>query len=333
MNLKNNLTLKSSLVRVGLTIGDPAGIGPAIVLKAVKQLRNKFNFTIIGDSFVLAKAAKLLKIKSITSVQGLLVDLTNLKSKNFVFGKLSAATGKASLDYLDMALALLKEKKIDCLVTGPISKEAINLAGAKFSGHTEYLANRCRRNDLVMMLINDRFKFSLVTRHIPLKDVCSKLTQNNLESNILNTIKGLKYLFSIKKPKLVVCAANPHASDNGLIGVEEKKIIIPAIKRLRRKIKTATITGPLSADVAIAEAVKGKFDCVIALYHDQALIPLKLTGFDCGVNLTLGLPFVRTSPLHGTAFNIAGNPRLANANSLIAAIKLAVKCTQNQIKA
>jgi len=353
MNLKNDLTLKSSAIRVGLTIGDPAGIGPAIVLKAVKQLKDKVDFLIIGDSFVLAKTAKLLKIepqnfpfseiprssslcrgvKSITLKQGLLVDLNNLKPKNFTFGKLSAATGKASLDYLDMGLRLLKEKRIDCLVTAPISKEAINLAGAKFSGHTEYLASRTGCNDLVMMLINEQLKFSLVTRHIPLKDVCRKLTQNNLEINILNTIKGLKHLFLIKKPTLVVCALNPHASDNGVIGIEEKSLIVPAIKSLRSKIKDATITGPLSADVAIAEAAQGKFDCVIALYHDQALIPLKLTGFEHGVNLTLGLPFVRTSPLHGTAFDIAGNPRLANPNSLIAAIKLAVKCTQNQRKA
>jgi 4-hydroxythreonine-4-phosphate dehydrogenase len=332
MNLKNNPTLKSSAIRVGLTIGDPAGIGPAIVLKAIQQLKNKFSFTIIGDSLVLAKAAKLLKIKSIASKQGL-IDLNNPKSKNFVFGKLSAATGKASLGYLDIALRLLKEKKIDCLVTAPISKEAINLAGLKFSGHTEYLAKHCRCNDLVMMLINEHFKFSLVTRHLPLKDVVSQLSPDNLESNILNTIKGLKLLFSIKKPKLVICALNPHASDNGVIGTEEQKILIPVIKRLRKKIKSAVIVGPFSADLAITQAAKKKFDCVIALYHDQALIPLKLTGFDGGVNLTLGLPFVRTSPLHGTAFDIAGNPRLANANSLIAAIKLAVKCTQNQRKA
>mgnify|MGYP001565926410 CR=1 FL=1 len=130
----------------------------------------------------------------------------------------------------------------------------------------------------------------------------------------------------------MVCGVNPHASDNGVIGIEEKKLIIPAIKSLRNKIKGATIRGPFSADVAIAQAAKGNFDCVIALYHDQALIPLKLTDCHSGVNLTLGLPFVRTSPLHGTAFDIADKPALANTGSLIAAIKLAIKCTLNQRK-
>jgi len=334
MSLKNNPTLKSPAIRVGVTIGDPAGIGPAIVLKALKQLKGKARFTIIGDSFVLAKAARALKIKPrIKSFPAELIDLNNIKPKSFAFGRVNAENGKASLEYLDTAMQLLKKKKIDCLVTCPISKEAINLAGFKFSGHTEYLSKLTRCKHLVMMLINDKFKFSLVTRHIPLKDVCKRLTQRALRNNILNTIKGLNSLFSMNKPKLVVCGVNPHASDNGVIGMEEKKLIIPVIKSLGRKIKTASFTGPLPAEVAISLAAKGKFDCVIALYHDQALIPLKLTDFDSGVNLTLGLPFIRTSPLHGTAFDIARKPGLANPNSLIAAIKLAIKCTLSQKKA
>jgi 4-hydroxythreonine-4-phosphate dehydrogenase len=330
MSLKNLPTLKSPGIRVGLTIGDPAGIGPAIALKALKQLKGKAHFTVIGNSFVLARAARALKIKP-KSFE--LVDLNNIKANRFLFGRMTAECGKASLEYLDRTVELLKQRKIDCLVTCPISKEAINLAGAKFSGHTEYLANRTGCNDLVMMLINDKLKYSLITRHIPLKDVCKKLTQKGLKNNMLNTIRGLKFLFLIKKPKLVVCGVNPHASDNGVIGTEEKKLIIPAIKRLKNKIKGATIQGPFSADVAIAQAAKGNFDCVIALYHDQALIPLKLTDCHSGVNLTLGLPFVRTSPLHGTAFDIANKPALANPSSLIAAIKLAIKCTLNQRKA
>jgi len=347
MSSKNNPTLKSSTIRVGLTIGDPAGIGPAITLKALKILKGKVNFIIIGNSFVMAKAAKALKIMSpnllfckslrsgslhrkekTSSVE--LIDLDNVKKSSFAFGRLNAENGKASLEYLDTAMELLKKKKIDCLVTCPISKEAINLIGSKFSGHTEYLANKARRNDLVMMLINDDLKFSLVTRHIPLKDVCKKLTQNDLEANILNTIKCLKLLFFIHKPKIVVCGVNPHASDNGVIGLEEQKVISPAIISLRRRVKGASITGPLSADTAISLAAKGNFDCVIALYHDQALIPLKLTDFDSGVNLTFGLPFIRTSPLHGTAFELANKPKLVNPNSLVAAIKLAIKCTLNQ---
>jgi 4-hydroxythreonine-4-phosphate dehydrogenase len=350
MGLKSNLTLRSSTIRVGLTIGDPSGIGPAITLKALKMLKGNVHFTIIGDSFVLASAAKALRIKprnlhflkssrsgslrsKIKPFSIELEDLNNVKKSNFSFGRLSAENGKASLEYLDTAMELLKKKKVDCLVTCPISKEAINLAGSKFSGHTEYLAHKTRCKDLVMMLMNNDLKFSLVTRHIPLKEVCKKLTRNDLESNVLSTIKCLKLLFSIPKPRIVVCGVNPHASDNGVIGIEEQKVISPAIISLRKRVKAATITGPLSADVAISLAAKGNFDCVIALYHDQALIPLKLTDFDSGVNLTFGLPFVRTSPLHGTAFELANKPNLANPNSLVAAIKLAIKCTLNQRRA
>ena len=233
MSLKSNPTLKSSKIRVGLTIGDPAGIGPAITLQAIKKLKNQADFTVIGDRGVLTKAAKLLKIKL-----GLvnLIDLNNVEEKKFSFGLLSARNGKASLEYLDVALELLKNHKIDCLVTCPISKEAINLAGFKFSGHTEYLAKYTGTDDLVMMLINDKLKFSLVTRHIRLRDVSRMLTRKILENNILNTVKGLKSLFLIKKPRLVVCGVNPHASDNGVIGTEEQKIIIPEIKSLNKKL-------------------------------------------------------------------------------------------------
>jgi len=330
MSLKNNPTLKSSKIRVGLTIGDPAGIGPAITLKALKILKGKADFTVIGSSLVLAKAAKLLKI---IPEPVKLIDLNNVSGKEFKFGRLNAQNGKACLEYLDVALELLKEKKIDCLVTCPISKEAIHLAGSNFSGHTEYLAKHTGCRDLVMMLINDKIKFSLVTRHIRLCDVSRMLTRERLESNILNTVKGLKNLFLIKKPRLVVCGVNPHASDNGVIGTEEQNIIIPVIKSLNKKLGSLVINGVLGADLAISAAAKGKFDCVIAAYHDQALIALKLTGFDSGVNLTLGLPFLRTSPLHGVAFDIAGKPGLANPNSLVSAIKLAIKCTLNQRKA
>ena len=338
MRLKNNPTLKSSTIRVGLTIGDPAGIGPAITLKALKILKGKAHFVVIGDSFVLAKAAKALKINSrnlpfVNSLSTELIDLNNAKKETFVFGRLSPQNGKASLEYLDAAAELLKKREIDCLVTCPISKEAINLAGSKFFGHTEYLADKFNCKDLIMMLINDKLKFSLVTRHIPLRDVCRSITAHELENNILRTVKGLRRLFLIRNPRVVVCGVNPHASDNGLIGTEELKVIKPAIKSLSKKCEGAIITGPFSADVAISRAARGEFDCVIALYHDQALIPLKLTGFDNGINLTLGLPFVRTSPLHGTAFDLAAKPGPANPNSLIAAIKLAIKCSLIQKKA
>jgi 4-hydroxythreonine-4-phosphate dehydrogenase len=310
-------------------MGDPAGIGPAITLKALKILGSQADVTVIGSGFVLAKAAKALKIKLFPLK---LIDLDNVNNKKFVFGKISALNGKASLEYLDVALGLLWENKIDCLVTCPISKEAINLAGAKFSGHTEYFSASTGCKDLVMLLLNNKIKFSLVTRHVALSQVCGQLTKRNLTKNISDTIQGLREMFLINNPKIVVCGVNPHASDNGVIGREENELMLPIIKKLNKTIKQAAIIGPLSADTAIAQAVKGNFDCVVAPYHDQALIALKLTDFDSGVNLTLGLPFVRTSPLHGTAFDIAKNPVVANPHSLVAAIKLAIKCKLNQKK-
>ena len=178
-----------------------------------------------------------------------------------------------------------------------------------------------------MMLLNRKLKFSLVTRHIPLKYVPARLDADKIYKTILLTHRSLKELFLIKNPRIGVCGLNPHASDNGLLGAEENKIIKPALMRVAKSIRN--IEGPLPADVAVLKAVQKKYDCLIAMYHDQALIPLKLSGAYTGVNLTLGLRFIRTSPLHGTAFDIAGKFNLANPSSLIAAIKLAIKLTKN----
>jgi 4-hydroxythreonine-4-phosphate dehydrogenase len=178
-----------------------------------------------------------------------------------------------------------------------------------------------------MLLLNKKIRVSLVTRHTALKKVPGNLNQNLIYKNILLTYGALKKLFSIKEPRIVVCGLNPHASDGGLIGNEENRIIIPALKRARRKVRQ--LDGPISADVAMHKTNKGEYDCAIAMYHDQALVPLKLSDKDTGVNMTVGLPFIRTSPLHGTAFDIAKNPLLANPDSLIEAVKLAIKCTAN----
>ena len=282
-------------LKVGITIGDPAGIGPVIAQKALKKLSGLADFTVIGSA------------------------------RGFCPGKMNRQTGKASLNFLDQALGLLADKKIDCLVTCPVSKEAINRSGAHFSGHTEYLAQKTNTRDYLMMLLNDSLKFILLTRHIPLKDVPVVLRRVDLKKTALLADQYLKRFFNIKNPKLVICGVNPHASDNGLIGREENLLLKPVLKKLGR-IK---ICGPLSADVAIAQMLDKKYDCALAIYHDQALIPLKLISAQSGVNITLGLPLVRTSPLHGTAFDIADKPRLADPSSLIAAIKLAIKCASN----
>lgn len=323
MSLELNPTLKSSKIRVGITMGDPSGIGPEITASALKRLSGLADFLVIGDKGVLAHF--LPAVSSLSRVN--LLDLKNVSPKNFHFGRVKAEYGKASIEYLDAAIKLLKQKEIDCLVTCPISKEAVNLGGLPgFSGHTEYLALAVGAKDYVMMLLNKRLRISLVTRHLPLSRVPAGLNSDVLSKTILITYHSLQKMFAIPSPRIVVCGLNPHASDNGVLGNEENKIIKPVIEGLKNRIKH--LSGPESADVAIGEAYQKDYDCVIAMYHDQALIPLKLSGNDSGVNITLGLPFVRTSPLHGTAFDIAGTAS-ASPSSLIAAIKLAIKCTLN----
>jgi len=290
---------------------------------ALAQLEGLADFVVIGDAHVLrlAGANRNLKYPGVR-----IVDKANILRRVFKFGKISAEYGRASMEYLDIALELIKTKEIDCLVTCPISKESINKAGFHFSGHTEYLSLSTHTKDTVMMLLNSSLKISLVTRHIPVAEVSLKLNKRLVSGVILVTVQSLEKLFSMHKPKVAVCGLNPHASDHGVIGDEEEKVIEPVLKALRRR--GLCVHGPFSADVAIAKTNRGEYDAAVAMYHDQALIPLKLAGDYGGVNITLGLPFVRTSPLHGTAFDIAAGGR-ANPASLKEAIKLAVKCTQN----
>jgi 4-hydroxythreonine-4-phosphate dehydrogenase len=327
MSLKRNPISKSYKIKVGITIGDPSGIGPAVVALALNKLKGLAEFIIITDKWVFDKVqSSNINVKSFR-----FIDLKNVSRRNFRFGKVSAEYGRASIEYLEKALDLIKSSRIDCLVTAPVSKEALNLAGFRYSGHTEYLAAKTKTKNIAMMLLNKDLKLSLVTRHLPLKDVPLNLNQRLLSKNILLAHKALKELFLINNPRIVVCGLNPHASDNGLLGNEENRIIKPALKELRKK--NLYIDGPLSADVAIYKTKNRQYDCAIAMYHDQALIPLKLLGSDSGVNLTLGLPFVRTSPLHGTAFDIAASPSLIRPNSFIEAVRIAVQCTANLKKA
>jgi 4-hydroxythreonine-4-phosphate dehydrogenase len=307
-------------------MGDPSGVGAEIIALALKKVRLSAEFIVIGDKWVFEKSQKA-KVKSIKYK---FIDLENVSHKNFAFGKIRSEYGRASIEYLDKAMELIKKREIDCLVTAPISKEAINLAGFKYSGHTEYFAQKSNTKDFAMLLVNRQLKISLVTRHTPILKVPLELSKEIIYNTVRLTYKSLQDLFLIKKPRLVVCGLNPHASDNGLIGQEENRIIKPVLANLKNTIKH--IDGPKSADIAILEAYQKKYDCVIAMYHDQALIPLKLLGKSTGVNLTLGLSFIRTSPLHGTAFDIAGT-NLADPASLIEAIKLAARCTLNQRKA
>ena len=321
-------------------MGDPSGIGPEIIIKALgsSELYDLADFVVIGDSFVLNEVSKCQDFA--------LIDLKNVAPKAFGFGKIRAEYGRAAIEYLNQGLALIKSQKIDCLVTAPVNKKAVNLSGQGFAGHTEYIADFFGVKDFEMMLFNQKLKVSLVTRHLPLKEVAKGLNQERIFKTILNSARGLRSWFGIRNPKIAVCGLNPHASDNGTIGDEEKCLIAPAIAKAAQK--RILVRGPFPADTLFEKALSLKFDastalsvnpersrridCIVAMYHDQGLIPLKLTGRSDVVNITLGLPFVRTSPGHGTALDIAGKNK-ADPHSFIQAVKAAVQCTYNLKKA
>lgn len=308
------------MLTCGITMGDPAGIGPEVALKALKdkRIQGLANFIVVGNYAVLKKTAEISKLK---------LPLNNLSildlpyTAKLTFGRGSPAGGRLALACLKEALRLIKEKKIDVLVTAPVNKHTVSQAGYFFRGHTEYFARACRVKNFAMMLIGRRLKVVLVTRHIALKEVARTLTAGQIYTTLRTSAWALRKYFGIVRPRIAVCGLNPHSGDEGLIGDEEERIIRPAVIKAKR---FAQIIGPCPADTIFHSAWRGSFDAVCAMYHDQGLIPLKMLAFNRGVNLTLGLPFVRTCPDHGTAYDIAGKNK-ADAGSMKEAIKLAVK--------
>jgi 4-hydroxythreonine-4-phosphate dehydrogenase len=238
---------------------------------------------------------------------------------NFIIIKSSDNTG---FDAIEKAVEILKHKKADALVTAPVNKAKIAQSGIPFKGHTEYLAEATHTKRYAMMLCGGPLKVTTATRHVALKGVAKELTQDKIIDAIELTNEALKKYFRIKNPKIGVCGLNPHCGEGGKIGKEEISIIGPAVKKLKKKIPG--LRGPISGDVIFYMAYKGKLDAVISMYHDQGLGPLKMVAFEKGVNITLGLPFVRTSPDHGTAYDIAGKG-IADPTSMKEAIRLATK--------
>ena len=307
--------------RVVITIGDPAGIGPEVTLKALASpaVSGLADFLVVGDDSVVGALYRDLGLRPTAP----LADLRNVSGRSFAYGRESPAMGAASMQYLDEALRLIALGSADCLVTAPVNKSSIRMSGlADFEGHTEYLAERTRSREFAMMFVGKGLKITLVTRHIALKDVPRRLTGEAICRAIRLTDKYLKKFFGIRYPRIAVAGLNPHAGENGSFGVEEERVIQPAI----RKAKKAAIraSGPYPPDVIFHDALNRRYDAVVSMYHDQALIPFKLLYFMDGVNLTLGLPFVRTSPDHGTAFDIAGKGT-ADPTSMIEAIRLACR--------
>jgi 4-hydroxythreonine-4-phosphate dehydrogenase len=315
------------LVKLAISLGDPSGVNSEILLKALDKLpKRNISYVIYGSKKALEKAKKLIdidlnikEIKSISDVSKSGIYLINLHDIDVEFGSPSKETGKASVIYLENSVKDVLEKKADALITLPISKQWIMESGFPYAGHTDYLAQVSGAKEYAMVLMCKKLKVALITTHIPLKDIPSQITKEKIISKVRLINREFKEKFGISKPKIAILGLNPHASDNGNIGNEELNIILPAVKTLRED--GIEITDPLSPDTAFNRYKD--FDIYVAMYHDQGLIPLKLLCFRKAVNITLGLPFIRTSPDHGTGYDIAGK-NMADPSSTIEAIKLAI---------
>ena len=324
--------VKSRKINVGITIGDPNGIGIEIILKSLSNfsLFHECNFVIYASTGLIEKQKQHFQIdtpplKKIDSEENLSDTQINVKEvfsdSQFNFGESEKELSELGILSLKEATKAIKDKKIDVLVTAPINKDLSFSESFKYTGHTDFLKNYFRISPL-MLMISKELKIALLTDHIPIKDVSNAINQDIVEQKIKALETSLINDFQIKKPKIAVLAVNPHASDNGVIGNEDQSIITPAINSF--KGTTSSINGPFSADTFFVNENYKKYDGIIASYHDQGLIPFKTISFGKGVNFTAGLPVVRTSPDHGTGFDIAGKG-IADHTSFTNAIKLGLQ--------
>ncbi len=302
-----------------ISSGDPAGCGPFITLKAIESIdTNKLEFFVVGDQKIFQKLPIYKKVKNRINF----IDLDTPGIQGVKKGKSSRLSGKASLSYLNKALELISKEKIKRLVTAPLSKEAVSSVLGKFSGHTEYLADYFKVNNFAMMMVSSSLKVVMATRHISLRKVSSSLLKEDIYNLLSLTYRSLQVQFKLKHPRIAFCAVNPHAGVNTFIGDEENKIL-----QAKKKFKKLTF-GPYPADTIFTRDSLKQYDCIISAYHDQAMIPFKLLSFHSGVNLTLGLPIVRTSPAHGVAYDIVRKGQTAFHSSMLEAIKLASKLSR-----
>ena len=319
---------------IAVSCGDPAGIGPEIAAKAWQALRSTQPYFWIGDRRHLPDSCQFSEIddpsEAITAAEHGMPVLQHDFSEPAHPGIPSAANSADVIDVIRRGVDLVTEGKAAALCTAPISKKVLqDHAGFAFPGHTEYLADLAGADRSVMMLVADEFRVIPTTIHIPLSQVPAALTSSLLEKTIRITHQALQEKFGISMPRIAVAGLNPHAGEGGMLGAEDQELIAPLCVRLLEE--GLNIRGPLPADTMFHEAARNTYDAAVAMYHDQALIPIKTLAFDRGVNTTLGLPFVRTSPDHGTAFDIAGK-NIANPSSLIEALKLAARMAHTRAR-
>jgi 4-hydroxythreonine-4-phosphate dehydrogenase len=310
--------------RLALTSGEPAGIGPDLCIQLAAATREAgFDIICFADSSLLAQRARLMG-QSFEPYAGFQVKDVPLPMPAQA-GRLDPGNARAVLHMLDLALDGCRNGQFDAMVTAPVQKSVINDAGIPFTGHTEYLAARCGVHRPVMLLACEAMKVALVTTHLPLAQVSSAITATTLDETISIVDHDLKHLWSIARPRIAVCGLNPHAGESGHLGHEEIDTIAPAIQRAVRRGIDAS--GPWPADTLLTPPRLANFDVVLAMYHDQGLPTLKYASFGNAVNVTLGLPVLRTSVDHGTALDLAGSGR-ADVGSLLAAVNLAAQLSR-----
>ena len=323
--------------RLIVTAGDPAGIGPDICL-SLARVESRARFAVVGDPEVLRARARALGLDVVVSTlspadepapwrRDRLQIIAQQAPAAVAAGHPDPANAPMVLAGLDLAVDACVDGQYDAMVTAPVSKAVLSGPGRPFSGHTEYLAAAAGNATPVMMLCADRLRVALVTTHLPLRAVAGAITRESVESAVRIVHDALISRFGIAAPNIFVCGLNPHAGESGQLGREEIEVIAPALERLRAG--GLRLTGPLPADTLFVPDRVGAADAVVAMYHDQGLPVLKYAGFGSAVNVTLGLPFVRTSVDHGTAFDIAGTGR-ADPGSLHAAMRMAVRMVQTR---
>jgi len=328
--------------RIAISTGDPNGIGPEVALKCLSDSRllNRIRPVLIGSIRVLREHLKRLDLKGVHLVESRVpdspdsddsipvIDLEGYGSFEVDFGILSGTAGALAMKAVDSAVDLCLSGTVDAMVTSPISKEAIGLAGYTSPGHTEFIAEKCGSHSHTMMMVADKLRIGLVTTHVPLSRVSSLVTQEAVLEKLRIMSITLETDFGISRPQIAVLGLNPHAGESGLLGSEENDVLIPAVRTACEKGYYAA--GPFPADGFFGTASYLNYDGVLAMYHDQGLVPFKALAFDSGVNYTAGLGIVRTSPDHGTAFNIAGKG-VANPDSMRSAIYLAVDVARRRL--
>ncbi|APG88352.1 4-hydroxythreonine-4-phosphate dehydrogenase (plasmid) [Sinorhizobium americanum CCGM7] len=306
--------------RVAITLGDPAGVGPEVIVKALGSLPQEElgNFTVVGNIEALERAKRstltAVNFSTVPADGAVRVEEVSIDAPLPEIGKVSAVAGEASVRYIRRAVEMATAGEADCIVTAPINKEAMNLAGHHFDGHTGLLAHLTGSKSSFMLLASERLNTVHVSTHVSLRGAIERATVER----VLATIEaGHDHFMRLgRKPRIAVAGLNPHCGENGLFGDEDTRFLAPAVEQA--KAKGIDVVGPISADTVFARAYNGAFDLVIAQYHDQGHIPIKLVAFDTAVNVSLGLPIDRVSVDHGTAFDIAGTGKANHVNMLSA---------------